>query len=328
MKNLLLALLLVASLGFAGLYARERAKARRAQEDLAVLNQNLVELQTRVDEQEQQAASLQKHLQNTRATAIAKADEVSQLQQVITNQEARASSNANPLAEMFKSPELKKVIQTQQQTVLGPMVEKNYGPFFASLQLTPDQAATLKDLVMKKMMVGADIGVSLLGGDLDQAKRTELLQQAKTQTDAADQEIKQYLGEANYTQFQSYEKTIPERMALGTFKDQLGAGALTPDQEQGLLQAMTEERQKFKFTTDFSDQSRFNGDLASMFTEEKIAQFQAEKEQLDKYYLSRAQGILTADQLTAFDKFLSGQRDLQAVGMKMAVKMFGKGGAN
>src|SRR5579859_8199942 len=84
MKNLLLALLLVATLTLAGLYAHERTRSQRAQADIKALNEALVDLQTRVDEQEQQTASLQKHLQSTRQTAIAKADEVTQLQHVIT----------------------------------------------------------------------------------------------------------------------------------------------------------------------------------------------------------------------------------------------------
>lgn len=328
MKNLFLALLLVASLGFAGLYARERAKYQRANNDIKVLNETLVDLQTRVDEQEQKAVNLQEHLQTTRATAIAKADEVSHLQQVLTNAEAKASTNSNPLADMFKSPEMKKMIQSQQQTVLGPMVEKTYAPYLAGLQVTPEQAATFKDLIMKKMLVGADIGMSMLGGDNNPDKRSELMQQAKTQTDAVDQEIKQFLGDANYQQFQAYEKTIPDRMALNMYKDAQGSGpgALSADQEQQLLQIMSDERGKFKFTTDLSDQSKMmGGDLAAMFTEDKVNQFQAETEQLNKQYLARAQSVLSPDQLTAFDKFLAGQRDMQAMGMKMAAKMFGGG---
>jgi hypothetical protein len=326
MKNLIIAALLIATLTFAGLYTHERKLERQAQKDVTTLNQSLVEMQTRLDEQEQQAGSLQKHLETTRATAIAKADEITQLQQTITNQTATGSTNGgNPLAEMFKSPEMKKMIQSQQQTVLGPMIEKNYGALFSGLQLTPEQSTALKDLIVKRSLVDANMGVSLLGGDMDADKRKEMMDQAKTEKDSINDQIKQFLGADNYTQFESYEKTIPDRMTLNSYKDSQGQGpgALTPDQEQQLMQAMGEERQKFKFTTDFNDQSKFNGDFSTMFTEEKIAQFQSEREQLDKYYLQRAQGILTQDQLGPFEKFLTSQRDMQSMGMKMAAKMFG-----
>jgi hypothetical protein len=329
MKNVIIGILLIATLSFAGLYMHERNLQHQAQKDVRTLNQSLVEMQTRLDEQEQQASSLQKHLETTRAAAITKADEITQLQQTITNQTAAGSTNqGNPLAEMFKSPEMKKMIQTQQQTVLGPMIEKNYAGLFSSLQLTPEQSAALKDLIVKRSMVDAGLGVSLLGGDMDADKRKEMTDQAKTEKDSINDQIKQFLGADNYTQFESYEKTIPDRMTLNSYKDTLGQGpgALTPDQEQQLLQAMSEERQKFKFTTDFSDQSKINGDLASMFTEEKIAQYQTERQQLDNYYLQRAQGILTQDQLGPFEKFLTSQRDMQSMGMKMAAKMFGSQG--
>lgn len=329
MKNLLIAILLIGTVSFGGLYFHERANAKRVQKDVTTLNASLTEMQTRLDEQEQEAASLKKHLEKTRDTALAKAEQVTHLEQVITNQDAKAATNVNPLAEMFKSPEMKKMIQSQQQTVLGPIVEKTYADYFGSLQLTPEQNATLKDLIMKKMMVGANMGVAMLGGDLTDQQRSDLMQQTKDQTTAADNAIKQFLGDANYQQFQDYEKTIPDRMTLNTFKDQLGASAaLNADQQTALLQAMTDERQKFKFTTDFSDQNNVSANMGSMFTEEKINQFQSEQAQLNQLYVNRAQSILSPDQLNSYQQFLASQRDMQAMGMKMAAKMFGKGGGN
>ena len=132
-------------------------------------------------------------------------------------------------------------------------------------------------------------------------------------------------GQENFPQFEAYEKTIPERMSIGMFKDQqaTGAGALNADQEAALVQALTEERQNFKFSTDFYDQSKLGTDLASLFTEEKLAQFQVEREELHKQYLARAKGVLTEEQMGPFEKFLGSQRALQDTGMKMAVKIFG-----
>jgi hypothetical protein len=110
------------------------------------------------------------------------------------------------------------------------------------------------------------------------------------------------------------------------FKEQqaAGTGALAPEQESQLLQAMTEERQNFKFATDYSDQSKLAADPASFFTEEKVSRFQQEREQLQQRYLARAADILGAEQLSPFEKFLTGQREMQDTGMKMAMKMFGQ----
>jgi len=114
-------------------------------------------------------------------------------------------------------------------------------------------------------------------------------------------------------------------MSLNMFKDQQasGAGALTPDQETQLLQAVNEETVKFKFSTDYTDQSKITADPASFFTEEKLAKFQEEQEQLYQRYRERATNILSDIQLGPFAKFLATQREMQNAGMKMAAKMFG-----
>jgi hypothetical protein len=44
------------------------------------------------------------------------------------------------------------------------------------------------------------------------------------ESDAADAQIKEFLGDDNFVQFQAYEKSLGERMAVSGFKDQLGNG--------------------------------------------------------------------------------------------------------
>jgi len=324
MKNIAFILLFLCTLAFGGLYVWERGKSRAAEMQVANLTQALDELESRAKEQEDRAASLQTRLQNTRETAIAKADEVAQLQQVITNQAEASAKAENPLANMFKSPEMKELVKTQQKTMFSGVIDKSYGAYFNGLQMTPEQATNLKDLFMKKSMVDANLGLSMLGGDTDAAARKEMMDQAKAEKDSIDAEIKQFLGDQNFEQFQAYEKTIPERMSLSMYKDQhtSGPGALTPDQEEKLVQMMSEERRNFKFTTDFNDQSKMNEDFATMLTEEKINQFQVEREQLDKQYMARAKTMLTAEQIPSFEQFLEGQRNMQSAAMKMAGKMF------
>jgi hypothetical protein len=121
-------------------------------------------------------------------------------------------------------------------------------------------------------------------------------------------------------------------MSISMFKDQQasGPGALTADQENLLVKAMHDERQNFKFTTDFYDQSKLDiSDLGSVFTEDRIKQFEQERKELDQHYLTRAQAILSAEQLGPFEKFLSTQGEMQMAGMKVAIQMFGaKKGSN
>jgi hypothetical protein len=164
----------------------------------------------------------------------------------------------------------------------------------------------------------------MLSDDMDATKRADLVQQVKTANDAADAQIKSFLGDDNFTQLQTYEKSMGERTTVSGFADQFASGpsALTDDQQQQLIQAMSQERQNFKFTTDFSDKSKFTGDMASMFTDENMNTFIQESGQLNQQYLNQAQSILSPDQLAGFQKYLDNQQTMQKAGMQMAVKMF------
>lgn len=341
MKNIAIGILLIATVVFGGLYVQQTRKTSQAQSTAAALQEKVSELEAGLAQQEKETAGVRAALKNARADAIAKASEAVQLDQSLTNRAqtnaqdiaqspAQTNKTSNPLAEMFKNPEMREMIKNQQKTVLGGMIDKNYAKLFSDLHLTPEQSASLKDLILNKTLSAADMGMSMLSEDMDATKRADLVQQMKTQSDAVDAQIKQFLGDDNYAQFQAYEKTQAERMAVSGFKDQLanGPAVLSPDQEQQLIQAMGQERQNFKFTTDYTDQTKFTGDFASYFTEDKINKFAEEQAQLNQQYLTRAQGILSADQYTAFQKFLTGQLEMQKLGMQMATKMFAPKPAN
>ena len=310
---------------FLPLYIHQLHMINEAEAAKAALQQQVSELQERATELQTKADTLQLRLHDTRETAVAKADQVVELQQALTNTAQTNAKATSPMTEMLKSPEMQKMIKSQQELVLNSLIDKTYAPFFSGLGVTAEQSATLKDLLTKRSLVDAQFGVSLMSGDMDAAKRTELLQQAKTEKDGINDQIKQLLGDDNYSQFQAFEKTVPQRMSLSMFKDQQAAGpaALSPDQETQLIAAVNEETQNFKFTTDFADQSKFMADPASFFTDEKMAQFEQEREQLYERYLQRATNILSPAQLGPFAKFLDNQGTMQVNALKVAAKLFG-----
>ena len=327
-KNISLILLLAATVALAGLYLRESHKATEADQKMSALQKNLEEFQARLDQQETRATSLQTRLRDTRERVVAKSEEITHLQETITNR--TEADKKNPMSEMmkgvgemFKNKDLKEMVKAQQKTVLSGMLDKAYAPLWSQLGLNTEQAAAAKDLVVNRSLVDAGASMAQMS-ETEPTNRTQILEQTKIEREAADLQIKQMLGEDSYKQFQGYEKSLPDRMALGMFKDQQSAGAmaLSPDQEAQLIQVMGEERQNFKFTTDFSDQNKLASDLAGNLTDEKVAQFLQEQEQLHQHYINRAQGILSADQSSAFEKFLSSQRQMQSLGLKMASKMF------
>ncbi|MEK7780729.1 MAG: hypothetical protein AAB370_04435 [Verrucomicrobiota bacterium] len=327
MKNVIIGILLIGSIALGGLLIQKNNQVVQAEAKLAASQESLADLEASVSQREEQATKLREKLEQSLVESAANAGTAAQLSVALTNravaEEKTNAKPANPLAEMFKNPEMRQMMKEQQKTVFATMVEKNYAEFIKTHQLTPEQAATLKDLIAKKMSAGADIGMELMGGDLTAEQRADLMKQAKASGDAVTEELKQFLGDS-YAAYETYEKSIPDRMAIDAFKPQLPEGAqLSADQEQQLLQALSSERQGFKFTTDFNDQNDFSGDLTSKFTEDNMNRFFQEQDQLNQKYLSRAQTILSADQYTAYQKSLKSQQDMMKMGMKMAVSMFG-----
>jgi hypothetical protein len=330
MKNLIVGILLVATLVFGGLCVQQSRKVSQAEASAVDLRQQLSELQSSLEAQEKQTARAMAELKTARADAMANINEALRIQAKAkqTNQpSAEASTNAKPsnlMAEMFKNPEMRDMIKKQQKAALSGMTDKNYGKLFSDLHLTPEQSASLKDMIMNKQLAAADMGLSMFTDDMDTAKRAELVQQIKTANDETDAQIKSFLGDDNFAQYQNYEKSMGERMSVSGFKDQLAGGptAVTDDQEQQLIQAMSQARENFKFTTDLSDKSKFTGDMASMFTEENINTFSQEYDRLNQQYLAKAQEILSPDQLAGFQKYLDKQQTMQKAGMQMAAKMF------
>lgn len=335
MKNLFIALLLIAATGLVAYSVHERNQLSRVQAQLATAQDQLKatqqeladrdEADAKIAAAERKAKLLQDTLSQASEVSAKQSQQVSQLQQSL---EAAKTNAGSGLAGLLKDPAMKDMIKAQQKAVLGPMLEKNYAALFKQLNLTPEQTAYVKDLLQKKMMAASETGMSMLDGSLTADERKAAAQQVKSEMDAYDAQIKQYLGDDSFQTFQSYEKSIPDRMSVSQFQDQL-AGSSTPlsdAQQQQLIQAMYDARSSFKWTTDYSNQNNVNADYAAMFSEDHLNQYAQEKAQFDQQFLQQAQQILNPDQLSAFQTFMTNQSNMQIMGMKMAAKMFAPGG--
>src|SRR5437879_7109691 len=89
MKNVVIGILLIASLVLAGLYLHESGKSSRAQARIGDLQQKLDEAQSNLEEQEGRTTHLSEQLEQVRADAAAKTHEAAQtmraLQESLTN---------------------------------------------------------------------------------------------------------------------------------------------------------------------------------------------------------------------------------------------------
>jgi RNA polymerase sigma factor (sigma-70 family) len=230
---------------------------------------------------------------------------------------------ANPMVEMLKSPAGKEMMKASMRAE-GLAVARSYSKLFADLHLTPEQTASMKDLLINKTMASADMITAAMSGQADPAQIKAQGFQVKADQAAIEDQIKQLLGDDNYAQYHAYGKTLSERMVVTQVADQLADSprAVGADQEQQLFDAMLEERQSFKFTTDLSDPSKLTGDVASYYTEDSKKRYLQELEQLSQRYLARAQTILSPEQLAVFQSSLGSQQAKQAAGVTVVSKFF------
>jgi uncharacterized membrane-anchored protein YhcB (DUF1043 family) len=337
MKNIVIVVLLAVGVVLGALTyrhvkqtAHSRTELEQVQAKLAQAESELKASQEAIDRAEsvqRNAKALQATLSQTSKFAKEKELQAQQLEEKLASTKTNSSNPMAGMAKMFKDPAMRDMIKNSQKAVMGPLIDKQYGALMNQLNLTEEQGAEFKRMLTDKMLAGADLGMSLMDDSLDAAARKELTKKVEADQLAYDAQIKEMLGN-NYPAYQDYEKSVPDRMVAGQFGDQLsGDLAMSEGQQAQLVQAMTEARTGYKWTTDFSDQkSMGGGDLATMLTEEKLNQFTLEKEQFDQQFLGKAQAILTPAQLKEFAAFQKSQRDMQLMGLKMAASMFGSQG--
>jgi RNA polymerase sigma factor (sigma-70 family) len=274
----------------------------------------------------QRLSNLLAHAGSTQPSKPEQLGELLRLRGEATRLRASAQADAkaaNPMVEMLKTPAGKEMMKASMRT-MGLAVARSYAKLFADLHLTPEQTDSMKDLLMNKTMAGADMITAAMSGQADAAQIRAQGMQVKADQAAIDDQIKQLLGDDNYAQYDAYGKTLEERMVVTQVADQLADSpkAVRADQEQKLFDAMVEERQSFKFTTDLSDPSKLTGDVASYYTEDSKNRYQQELEQLSQRYLARAQTILSPEQLGAFQSSLASQQARQAASVTVVSKLF------
>lgn len=337
MKNTLIVILASASIAFGGVCTAlrhqlhtESAELAQAQTRLAALETQLKRQADAVEEAKLSVAKaklLQRTLTEASAEAVHQSKHAEQLKESLAA--AKTNNPMQSLAAMFKNPEMRKMMEAQQKAVMGPMITKQYADLFKQLNLTPGQTDALKTLLQNKMLANADAGMSLMDSSLDSSQRDSLVAQIKSTSQDYDNQIQQLLGDQNYQAYQAYTTTIPARTTIGQFGDQLAgtADALSPNEQQQLIQAMTDATSNYKWTAALNGPQLQNpgqsdpGSMMANLTEDNINQAAAEGAQFDQQFFPIAQQILTPSQATAFQQFQNTWRQMQTSALKMAAQM-------
>lgn len=237
------------------------------------------------------------------------------------------TAGANTVNRILDNPVLNKTLALttkRMAPMMGKMMFKTYAPVFEQINLSQDQRAQLKDLILKKNAVNMDKGLALMNAKLDAVPQAVLIAEMKSAREGCDAEIRELLGKEDYQVFEQFEKSLPDRLVLGIFKSKSAktGAALSEEQQAQLLQAVSEAREQYHWSTDLSRRIQNPVDVVAAFSGENIATFAREEEEFDREFLGRAQMILTAKQLAEFEPFMAKQRAAKIASMKMTSKMF------
>jgi hypothetical protein len=184
-------------------------------------------------------------------------------------------------------------------------INKDYAQLFKYLQLDPDVARALVELLMHKQQARWWMYSRLYGWDANLSIHDAMLTAAR-EREAIEAQIRALLGDDAYEIYDSYADTLPQRRDLEAFKTKLfGAGLdLTWEQEDALLKMMQAESRR----AISADEDPVLSQVAALLPEERnVPESEIYMRRLALYnerFLAAAGGILTPEQMKLYEDYL------------------------
>jgi hypothetical protein len=217
-------------------------------------------------------------------------------------QAAAAGAKGNPLADMFKDPDLLEAMRGQ----LTSTTKTQYAPLVKQLKLSPEEADKFYQILVDRGMKGFD-AVQTGNFSQDGAKSTEA-------------DLQSLLGDAGYALYNDFTQTMTAQSMLSLMTKDFTDNPLSDSQQQQLLQAMKTASQgaTANSTPDLS-QTNASDRIGAMMGQQMQLQ-----DQVNQNVLQQAAAFLSPDQLQSLATSQSNMMAMQKVGMTMAQKMFTK----
>ncbi|MDB6038006.1 MAG: hypothetical protein JWM99_1847 [Verrucomicrobiales bacterium] len=216
------------------------------------------------------------------------------------------------LKEMMDDPEMRKGLMQQQKMAMDMV----YGPMIKELGLSAEEADKFKELLVNKQMDVMSMAGDGKGGAVSLENQKKIADQQKE----ADAKIKELLGDKRFAQYQDYNETIGERMAINQFATQ--TSTITADQKDQLLAIIKEEKKRPSAPGATPIDPTVQG-VTAMQSDEAMEKLLQQQSELNSRVLERSRGVLSEEQFDQLASFQTGQINMQRVGMQMARKMMG-----
>lgn len=232
-KNYLIALLALTTVGTAVL-------AWRQYQELTELRAQLLSHDERSDWQkrlwaaEKKRGDLEKEVA-TLKTSPAPADNAPPPDELTAprNREQRRNGRPDFMA-IMEQPEMQRLLAIQQKAGL----DSRYASLFKNLNLSPEQLDKFKNLLVEKRTAMMDVMAAAREQGINPRSNKEAFDKlvADSQADI-DATIRSTLGETGFEQYQSYEKTLPQRSVVNQLEQRLSYSStpLTSTQSEQLV---------------------------------------------------------------------------------------------
>jgi hypothetical protein len=217
---------------------------------------------------------------------------------------------------------MKEMVRQQQKVALEHM----YSDFVKEHRFSAQQTEQFFDLLMQKQTSAMEDGMKALNSDSTDTTTPEpnALSAAERRAEA-DRQLQMLLGGGGYADYQAYEKTTGERMALARLQQQLALNStpLADAQAKTLLQVMVDEESKSPPSAFKPGPGGTREQLRAFSDNTAAEQFSQRQADLNQRVLNRAGSILKPDQFKAFEAFQKQQLEMHKLGMEMARTMMG-----
>lgn len=221
------------------------------------------------------------------------------------------------ISNLMSDPDTRGFIREQQRM----MMDQLYAPLTKRLNMTPEESAGFKELVLDNMMKGAEKGMAMFDGST--TNRQEMMKTMAEEQKRFDEDVRAFLGESRYQQYKDYSLTLQERAQLNMFKqmDPSGAAGFNEEQTERLLAVMAEEKQKGMAGMASAGNQEAMA-MEAIGSEDGMRKLLEIQEGVNARVYERASEMLNANQLSSFGRFQTNQLQQMRMGLSMARKMF------
>ena len=242
-KNFALVVLTLAALGGAVLTWKQHleleglrlAAANASSQD--EFKRRALAAEKRAQSLEDALASAQDKLNEARATAakVEAPKRAGDNAELGSNIRTMVSSAAN----MMNQPEMQRMMAMGQKAAL----DTNYAKLFKQLNLAPEKLEQFKKLMVERQSVGTDVFTAAVQQGLDPMQnRREIARLTDDAQGKVDGEIKSLLGDSDFSSYQNYQTTLPQRNVVNQLQQSLSytQNPLSDSQADQLVQILAQ----------------------------------------------------------------------------------------